>query len=102
VAVTAGYVEFISTVTLAEEAGVVPGVAGLQIYSASKRLIYLESDQEIAVKINGDTSERLRLEPWIAADTDRVASFIKTGATFSLSVKNRSTTRAKVQFISVE
>ncbi len=101
VAVTASHVEFTSTAPLAEETAV-PTATGIKVYSASKTFVYLESDQEIAVKLNADTSENTRVEPVVAGDPSMVGIFAKQGLAYSVVLKNRSTAPANITFISAE
>jgi hypothetical protein len=100
VAVTSLWVEFSYSMPLAEEAAVVPGASGLAVYSAAKRYVYLEADQEVAVKLNGDTGEHNRVEPIAGAGAP--GWFEKFGTVYSLVVKNRSTASAVVVLISAE
>lgn len=102
VAVTSKWVEFVSTSPLAEESGIVPGVAGLSIYTDVKRLLYMEADQECVVRINGDTSSRNRLEPWEAGNREQVAAFQKVGPVWSLSVLNRSQQNLNLLVVTAE
>ncbi len=99
--VTADSVEFISAMPLADETAV-PGVSGLAVYSSSKQFLYLETDQEIAVKYNGDTSEKNRVTPFLANTTDNKGFDAKSGVVYSLSIKNRSTSKARVILITCE
>lgn len=101
IAVTASRVEFVSTVALALQT-VIPGGSAVRLFSASKRLIYIESDQEVAVKMNGNTDETCRIEPVLPGDSGLVGWFEKWGTTYSVTIKNRSTVRANIFLISAE
>lgn len=101
VAVTATRLEFESAAPLADETAV-PGTAGLVVYSAAKRFVHVESDQPLAVRYNGDTTDNNRLDPWIPADDSLIGYDSKVGTVYSLALKNRSTQTANVTFISVE
>jgi hypothetical protein len=101
VAVTDDYIEFTSTIPLATETAV-PGASGLAIYTNLKRLVIVESDQEIAVKLNGNSSETDISTPWVAGDDRFCAQFLKIGPSFSCTVKNRSTVSASVTVITAE
>jgi hypothetical protein len=99
--VTASRVEFVSTAPVGSETAV-PGASGIAIYSAAKQFVYLESDQEVALKFNGATDETNRVTPFIPGDSTQKGFAQKVGTVYSLSIKNRSTTRAKVILISAE
>lgn len=99
---TATYIEFTSSLPLANQAGVVPGATGANIYSSAKRYVYIEVDQEVALKFNGNTAETDRLEPISPGDDSRRGPFEKFGTAYSLSIKNRSTATATVIVITAE
>jgi hypothetical protein len=101
VAASSLWVEFTSTLPLADQT-VVPGASALSVYSSAKRYVYLESDQEIAVKLNGNTGENDRVEPILPGDPDSRGWFEKLGTVYSLVVKNRSTATANIMMISAE
>ncbi len=100
--VTSLYLEVQSSLALAEEDGVFPGVDGLLIYSSSKKFLYVEADQECAIQINGDTSSFQRVSPWVAGDTKNAGSYSRSGPTWSLSVVNRSSRTLNAVVISAE
>lgn len=101
VTATARYIEFFSSLPLPAET-VVPGATALAVYTAAKRYVYVEANQEVAVKLNGATDERVRVEPMLPGDPNGVGWFEKWGPTFSLVVRNRSTTRATVYYATAE
>lgn len=99
VAVTAGWVEFSSSVPLANETGVIPTASGIAIYSDLRNFLYLESSQEIAVRLNGDTGSTQRVQPLDASDPTRPGVFMKWGPAFKLVVVNRSASAADILVI---
>lgn len=102
VAVTSRHVEFTSTLPLAAEATIIPGVNGIKLYSAAVRYVFIETDQELALKFNGASDESVRVEPIVAGDPNQVGIFDKWGTAYSLVIKNRSTTRANLVVITAE
>lgn len=90
VAVTSTYIEVISTSALPPETGIVPTSAGMVFYTDSKSLVYVEVDQEAAVRLNGSTDNSQRLSPIEAGNSDRPGIFLKRGPAWSLSIVNRS------------
>jgi hypothetical protein len=98
--VTSKQIEFISTVPLAAQT-VVAGTA-VALYSAAKRYVYVETSQSISLKFNGDTGDFCRVEPVVAGDDSKVGPFEKWGPAYSLSIKNRSATTAKVFVVVAE
>lgn len=100
-AVTASRLDFVSSSPLGAETAV-PGASGLTVYSAAKRFVWVEADQEVALKYNGATDEGCRVTPLVPGDKERVGVDIKIGVAYSLSVKNRSTARATVLLFTAE
>lgn len=99
--VTSRWVEFVSAVPLLAQT-LTPGVGSFAIYSDAKRYVYLETDQSVAVKLNGNILETDRVDPFLPADVKMRGPFEKWGLTWSLSVKNRSTASANVFIITAE
>lgn len=101
--VTDSFVEFVSTVPLPLEDSVVVGVSGLVFYTSSKRVCYLESDQELVIRPNGLTSNELVISPFEVGDPDRVAVWQQIGNIYDLTIVNRSgTDRAEIFVFSCE
>lgn len=96
------WIEFRSTAPLGEEAAIVPGVSGLAIYTAAKRFVLVETDQEIVVRFNNDTSNNNRVEPLLAGDDGIPGSQHKFGTVWKLVIVNRSSVRANVIVSSAE
>lgn len=101
-AVTPGWIEFQSTSPLGEESGIMPDAAGLVFYTASKRWLRLECDQECVIRMNGATDNSNRLEPVIPGDPDFVGWHEKFGSVWSLVVVNRSTEVLNLVVMSAE
>jgi hypothetical protein len=101
-AVTPTWFEVVSTDPLPVIETAVPTAAGMIFYSTAKQFIKVEADQECVLRMNGDTSDYMRLSPWAAGDPDQVSEFVKVGPTWSLDVVNKSTASLNVLIISVE
>jgi hypothetical protein len=100
-AVTARRLEFVYTSALADQT-LIPGAASLQVYSSPKRVVYVEANQEVALRYNGDTGDGCRVTPFVPGDPEGVGFDFKTGATWSLVVKNRSSAKARVLVVTAE
>jgi hypothetical protein len=96
---TASSVDFRSSFPLANQI-LIPGVSSLNVYSSAKTFITLETDQDLAVKFNGNTDESCRIEPFLAGNI--VGVLHKCGTVYSLRLKNRSACICSVTLISVE
>ena len=98
--VTPSYLEVQSQPPIPNETGITPGADNFLVFTSVASFVYIEADQECAVKVNGDTGTKQRLSPWLAGD--KVGQYMKTGPVWSLSVLNRSPLTAHVDIISVE
>jgi hypothetical protein len=61
-------------------------------YTNSKKVIYVEVDEEALVQVNGYTGTAVRLSPFTVADPNLVAAYQQVGNIWSLTIVNRSTT----------
>ena len=89
--VTSKFVEIISTSPLPTQTGITPGAAGMIFYTDAKSFLYLEVDQEAALRLNGSSDNSQRLSPIEAGNGDRPGVYMKRGPAWSLSIVNRST-----------
>ncbi len=92
VVVTARWVEFVSTVPLAEET--VTAGTGVVVYSAPMQFIYAESDQEVGVRINDASADYSRVVPLRAGRSSGV--YMQSGTIFKVVLHSRSTASATV------
>jgi hypothetical protein len=101
-AVNPEWIEFRSTAPLGAQTGILPGAAGLAIYTQAKRFLFVQSDQEIVVRENGDTGNTNRVVPVIPGDKNFPGLHIKIGPVWKLVLVNRSSSRANVMVASAE
>lgn len=101
-AVSAKWIEIQSTLPLGAQTGVLPGTAGFVVYTSAKRWILIEADQEVVVRLNGDSGNSNRLSPWLAGDEDLAGTFEKCGTVWKLVVVNMSNSPANVVVASAE
>jgi len=101
-AVTDLFVEFVSTLPLPNETGILPTATGMIFYTDNKRILYIEADQEAVIRINGDTGNFQKLSPIEPGNPGRPGIFLKTGSVFSLTIVNRSTSMLNVLVVSAE
>lgn len=100
--VTDSFIQFESSLALPNEVGIQPGNAGMVFYTANKRMLYLEADQECVVRINGDTGNYQRVSPIEPGNIDRPGMFLKWGSVFALTVVNKSTAVLNLLVITAE
>jgi hypothetical protein len=97
--VTYKYIEFESTSPLSTQT-VTPGLGSIIIFEQAKRFIYLETNQEIALTINGRLTPSII--PFLAGDNGKIGPWMTTSIIYSMVITNKSTQEARVRVISVE
>jgi hypothetical protein len=102
VTVNPKYFEVTSTLPLALDSAVVPGVNGLTFYKFNKQYIRVEADQECAIQANGDSGQTQRVVPFIPCDPDNTGWYEKWGPMWSLTIVNRTSNTLNVIVISME
>ena len=102
IAVTQTFIEVISTTALPPETAITPGTSGMIFYTDAKSFLYVEADQEAAVRLNGSTDSSQRLSPIEAGNPDRPGIFLKRGPAWSLSIVNRAPVTLNVVVIHAE
>lgn len=100
--VTAKFFEVISTTPLPPEVAITPGASGMVFYTDSKSFLYIEADQECAVRVNGSTDNTQRLSPVEAANPDKPGVYMKRGPSWSLSIINRASVTLNVMVLHAE
>jgi hypothetical protein len=100
VEVTSTFIEFQSSAPLPTTSSVTPGASSLVIYASAKQYVYIESDQEVAISLNGLNSGVI--VPFQAGNRDYPALYEITSVVYSLTVTNNSTQQASVRVISAE
>lgn len=91
--VTSDYIEIYSLNALPEEENI---QTQLNIYSGSKSFLYIESDRNISVSIDGNSAGSV--EPITCGTKLKKGIFLKTGNCFSAEIKNESQEVASVFF----
>jgi hypothetical protein len=100
--VTDAFFEVVSTEPLPNQTGILPTAAGMVFYNALKQFVYIETSQEIVVRVNGDTGNFQRVQPIDSSDQMKPGPYMRWGPTWSLSLYNRSAATANVTIISFE
>lgn len=100
-------IQFVSTLPLPEETGIAypdPITSGdsLVFYVNAKRLVYIESNQDIVIKFDNDTSESVKVNPILAGDPSLIGFMSKFGSTYKLEVVNKSVNVAEILFFFAE
>lgn len=100
-------IQFVSTLPIPEETGVaypdpITNGDSLVFYVNAKRLVYIESNQDVVVKFDDDTSESVKINPITPGDPTLVGFMSKFGSTYKLEVVNKSVNTAEVLFFFAE
>ena len=98
--VTADTIDFLSGDILPPITSIIPGDRSLVVFKNAKVFVYLETNQDVLISINGN--EAFKIEPWLAGDSKKVGSFQLSGTVYSLKVTNISPQPASIVVISAE
>lgn len=101
-AVTPNSFDITSTIPLPNEVGdaYVPG--SFVFYSASKRMLYIEVDQDAVVQVNADNSMNNTVNPIAPGRDDLVGYFSKLGNTYAATIVNTSINPMNVKWFTAE
>lgn len=97
-AVYANSVEFNAISVLPQESSI--QTQAIAIYFESKQLVYLESDQNCSMNINGDAAGDI--EPWIVGNATKPGVYMRKSTMFSMTVTNTSTSVANLFLASAD
>ena len=100
--VTSSWLEFLSGEALPTNTPSTYESNKLSIYSNSKRFVYLESNQPVAVMFNDSVDQECLIEPVDSADTMLPGFMSKFGSIQSCTIVNKSIEPATVVFCTAE
>jgi hypothetical protein len=100
--VTDSFIEILSSIPLPNQTGVIPTATGMSFYTETKRLVYLESSQELVVRTNGDAGNTQRTASFDPTDPAKPGVYLKLGPVWSLAVVNRNSVAAEITLIHAE
>jgi len=98
---------FTSTSPLPEETSVaypdpVANGHSIFVYNNSKKIFYLEADQDISVRFNDDANDNVKITPIQAGNPDLIGYIHKFGHTYKAVVKNKSVNTVKIMYFVAE
>lgn len=96
------YIDLVSSQPLPEEEDVEYQADSIVFYTQAKKLLYIESDQELVIRVNGDTSENITIIPVIVGDANAPAYFHMWGEVYKLELLNKSVNSATILCIEGE
>jgi hypothetical protein len=97
--VTYKWIEFESTAPLPSQT-VTPGLGSIVVFDQAKRFIYLETNQEIVLTLNGHAIPAI--VPFLAGDNGKIGPWMSSSIIYSMAITNKSTQQARVRVITAE
>lgn len=97
--VTPSTIQFVSSMPLPEESGLTNVPGNVVVYTASKRLVYLEVDQDSVIRFNTDVSDNTKVSPIVPGDTKNVGYMHKWGESYKCVVVNKSISPLNLRFL---
>jgi hypothetical protein len=76
---------------------VIGDATGIVFYSSLYRWIFVESDQKVSVRLNGDTSDNYEVDPITPGDPNQVGVLLLRGTVYQLVVANNGVVAANVK-----
>lgn len=95
------FVEFFSNKELPEETSVSNDPAAILIYENPKKLLYIESDQELSIRIDGGTITN-KILPMAAGKDRQPGVFLSSSLIKSAEIENTSKRLAKIFYVTAE
>ena len=91
-------IEFFSAGVLAEQSALLaPSVV---VYSSAKKLVYVETDEAVAVSVNGVSESKI--EPFIEGNNSLPGMLLKRSTMWEMVITNDGTDMATLYFVSIE
>jgi hypothetical protein len=100
--VTPDSFDFVSGISIPEESGLTYIPGSLVFYSDSKKLVYIEVDQDAVVRFNDDSSDNNKVTPISAGNQNLIGYLHKFGDSYKVTVINRSINTMNVKFFTCE
>lgn len=91
-------IDFVSAIPLPLESALTYIADSITFYKSSKKLIYIEVDQDAVVRFNDDTSDTNRLTPIEPSNKDLPGFLNKWGDTYRCTIVNKSISQMNVKF----
>lgn len=93
---------FTSTAPLPSQLNLIYDLDSITVYSSAKNFIYIESNQSVAIRINGETGNRNTIDPVQAGRPDLIGFMSKMGLVYSLTIVNLSVSPAVIKYFVAE
>lgn len=100
--VTPDSFDVVSGLPLPNESGLTYISGTLTLYASSKKLVYVEVDQDASIRFNADVTDNTKLTPIKAADPTQPGYLHKMGDSYKVVVTNKSVNSLNVTFFTAE
>lgn len=99
---TPSTIYFTSTAPLPSQSNLTYSTDSIIVYSNAKSFIYIESNQTVAIRINGETGNTNTIDPVQAGRPDLIGFMSKMGLVYSLTIVNLSVSSAVIRYFVAE
>lgn len=100
--ITPTEVIFMSSMPIPEENDIIYSQDAVIFYTGTKKLIYIEVDQECVVNFDGGTENKNKVSPVKAGDKLLPGYLHKWGETFSCEIINKSVSQCNIKYFTCE
>lgn len=84
------------------ETDILPGASGVVFYKEAKKFLFIAAQQQIAVRLNAETSNNVLIDPVEAGNPEKAGIMIKNGSFYKLTLVNAALMEANVIVATVE
>lgn len=95
------FIEIFSNESLPSETAVSNNPEAFLIYTSAKSFLYLESDQDLSIKLNGSTVTN-KIEPIFVGSQKKPGLFMSSSSIKSAEIENTSQSTANVFYVTAE
>ena len=99
---TSTSIDFVSTAAIPEENSLTYVPNSVVFYTGIKRMVYVDADQECAIRFNDATDDSNRITPITPGDFYLRGFMNKLGNTYSCTIINKSVNTCNIRFFTVE
>ncbi len=93
---------FTSTKPLPSQTTVTYLTNTISVFGEAKKFLYLEVDQPVAVRLNGDLTDNNTIDPIVAGDPKQVGFLHRTGLVYKIEIVNKSVVPVNINYFIAE
>lgn len=99
---TPTFIDFVSAIKLPEEENIAYISGSVIFYVSSKKIIYIEADQDCVIRYNNASDDSNKLTPLSAGDSTLPGISFKIGDSYSCEIINKSINQCRIKFFTAE